>query len=110
MTSCPFCRRTHDSSQAKVVLYLASHNVDQDPWLLPDDAVVDDEAVWVASRGERLVKMTRTERLLAATQIIEAGGTVHEVCTYLALPRDLTVDEDGPGLDHLLSHFTILIS
>ncbi|MGK5559192.1 hypothetical protein ACSNOI_47105, partial [Actinomadura kijaniata] len=45
------------------------------PWLLPDDGIVDYIAVEIAASGHRPVRLTRTERLLAAALILAAGGS-----------------------------------
>jgi len=37
----------------------------QDPWLLPDDGIVDDVAVDIAAHGYRRVRLTVRERELA---------------------------------------------
>ena len=44
-----------------------------DPWLLPEDGIIDPVAVAVAARGQRRVALTGRERLLAAAAILAAG-------------------------------------
>lgn len=101
MSRCPVCGQVHthalSSQRAKLILHLGSYGAVEDPLLLPDDSVVDEEAVWVASHGERLIRMTRPERALAATAIFERGGTAHDVCVYLGLPRTVDVDWNAPS-------------
>jgi hypothetical protein len=58
-----------------------------DPWLLPDDGVTDLQAVAIAVSGERAVRLTRGERLLAAQQILAYDGTEHDVIERLSLPE-----------------------
>ncbi|MGI5225727.1 hypothetical protein [Actinoallomurus sp. CA-142502] len=45
------------------------------PWLLPEDGIVDPVAVAVSAAGTRRVRLTPTERRLAAAHILAAGGT-----------------------------------
>lgn len=42
--------------------------------VLPDDQIVDEVAVQVAASGQRPVRLTATERELAAEQIMAGGG------------------------------------
>lgn len=60
-----------------------------DDWLLLDDDVYDEQAVIVASRGSRRVKLTARERVAAATAILLHRGTASQVCTRLSLPRTI---------------------
>lgn len=57
-----------------------------DPWLLADDGIVDHTAIWVASHGQRPVRLTRHERELAGMAIILRGGSAAAVISYLRLP------------------------
>ena len=56
-----------------------------DLWLLPDDGLVDMLAVRVAANGYRPVRLTRTERKLAALQILEHGGKAADLYERLSL-------------------------
>lgn len=54
-----------------------------DPGLLPDDGTIDAIAVDIAVKGTRLVRLTNTERELAAHRIILSGGTVETIQHHL---------------------------
>ena len=60
-------------------------NMPDDAWLLPPDEVTDLQAVSLAVHGERAVRLTYQERLLAARQILAYGGTEYEVVMRLTL-------------------------
>lgn len=80
--------RRRECAQAKSNAMLADgHYRDvyypDDPELLPDDGHVDATAVDVAASGTRIVRLTHTERELAARRILAAGGTVETVCARL---------------------------
>ena len=64
-----------------------------DPWLLPDDDVLDQLAVQVAASGERKVRLTAAERLAAAILILAGRGTVRDVCVRLSLPVIVSEDD-----------------
>jgi len=58
----------------------------QDPWLLPEDGIVDLIAVDVAAHGYRRVRLTWQERFLAEQRIRAEGGTDEDVRDRLSLP------------------------
>jgi hypothetical protein len=62
---------------------------DTGAWLIPDDGIIDDVAVDVAARGQRLVCLTRTERKLAARRILAEGGTYAQVARNLGCGKDM---------------------
>ncbi len=54
----------------------------QDPWLLPEDGVVDDVAVDIAAHGYRRVRLTVRERELAlakAARLYENGAVLTDI-------------------------------
>jgi hypothetical protein len=53
------------------------------PWLLEDDGIVDEVAVAVAAAGLRDVRLTETERRLAAARIMADHGHLGIVCRRL---------------------------
>jgi DNA-binding NarL/FixJ family response regulator len=52
-------------------------------WLLPDDGIIDPVAVEVAAAGTRRVRLTVSERRLAAALILTRGGTVNDIAARL---------------------------
>lgn len=82
---------TADRAQrrATAVISRATAGCAADPWLLLDNDVFDEQAVNIASRGMRKVKLTLRERVAAATAIFLHRGTVSQVCKRLSLPRIL---------------------
>jgi hypothetical protein len=52
-------------------------------WLLREDGVVDEIAVEVAAAGTRPVRLTPTERRLAAALILCRGGSVTDIANRL---------------------------
>jgi hypothetical protein len=62
-----------------------------DRWLLPEDGIVDDIAVDIAARGERPVRLTPTERRLAAKRILAGGGNVVTVAIRLRIQPQAAV-------------------
>lgn len=72
-----------------------------DPWLLyPDDGVVDRVAVSIAVYGERLVRLSYSERVVAAMVLLRHGSTIAALCIRIALPfivsEDLTCRKPMP--------------
>jgi hypothetical protein len=64
-----------------------------DPWLLhPDDGVIDRIAISVAVYGERRVKLSHSERIIAAKTLLRHGSTTPALCTRLALPYIVSED------------------
>ena len=57
-----------------------------DPWLLPDDGIIDDIAVDVAVKGLRPVRLTQRERELAGAGILALGGSEDALRANLSLP------------------------
>ena len=53
------------------------------PWLLPEDGIVDPVAVAVTAAGTRRVRLTPAERRFAAAHILAAGGTPTTVARRL---------------------------
>jgi hypothetical protein len=53
------------------------------PWLIPDDGIVDDVAIEIAVRGRRPVCLTRLERSVAAALILAMGGGTRDLCERL---------------------------
>lgn len=97
----PSRRMSHDPKLARreavALIELASFGEPEDPWLLPEDGTTDTRAVEAVIGGRR-VKLTRRERLVAATLILEEGLTANEVCHRLALPRSVEVVWKTDGL------------
>lgn len=50
-----------------------------DKWVIPEDGVIDALAVRIAASGQRRVRLTRTERRLAAALIVARGGNAYQV-------------------------------
>ena len=76
-------------------------NMPDDAWLLPPDDVTDLQAVSLAVHGERAVRLTYQERLLAARQILAYGGTEYEVVMRLNLKGDQWITKThGTRLKH----------
>ena len=59
---------------------------DDDDWVLPDDGLIDQQAVLLAAQRVRPVKLTPTERLEAATLALAYGATTSEVLQAVSLP------------------------
>lgn len=93
---CQLCGWQHTPSiaeeKANILVRLATIGGMPDPWLLDEDGSTDYRAVEVARMGGRLVKLTRHERLIAATLILEDGGHAPDVCEHLGLPRVFEID------------------
>ncbi len=53
------------------------------PWLLPEDGIVDEIAVELTVRGVRRVALTPGERLAAAALILASGGTRYPIAKRL---------------------------
>lgn len=91
---CLRCQAKHSQAEARrrmtalarEVIELATGDADQDLWLLPDDGLIDQQAVRVAASGERPVMLTWRERERAGAVILARGGTPQEVCKRLSLP------------------------
>ena len=80
---------------AEKIISLATQGVppEKDPWLLhPDDGVVDQIAVSTAAYGERRVKLSHSERIVAARTLLRHGSTVAALCTRLTLPYMVSED------------------
>jgi xanthine/CO dehydrogenase XdhC/CoxF family maturation factor len=56
-----------------------------DPWMLPDDGIIDRIAVEIAAKGERRVRLTAPERRAAAEIILACGGTVKVIAERLCM-------------------------
>lgn len=54
-------------------------------WLLPEDGICDPVAIDLAARGVRPVALTPTERRIAATRILAAGGTATTLARRLRM-------------------------
>lgn len=94
---CDRCGWPHDqhtlaARRARVLVDLTTLGEPDDPWGLPDDDTIDPRAIEVARLGKRRVKLTRHERLIAATFILEDGHHAGTVCERLALPRSYDVE------------------
>jgi hypothetical protein len=59
-----------------------------DPWVLDEDGIVDEVAVEIAAAGTRPVRLTPTERRLAAALILSREGTVNDIATRLHTNND----------------------
>ena len=57
------------------------------PWLIPDDGIIDDLAVELAVRGRRPVRLTRLERACAAAMILALGGSTNDLCQRLKVSK-----------------------
>jgi hypothetical protein len=80
---------------AEKIISLATQGVipEKDPWLLyPDDGVIDQIAVSIAAYGERRVKLSRSERIVAARTLLRHGSTVAALCRRLTLPYIISED------------------
>lgn len=64
---------------------MAGRALTADPWLLPDDGIIDPVAVRIAAQGERPVALTAPERRVAAEMILSRGGTVKTVAERLRM-------------------------
>ncbi len=53
------------------------------PWLLPEDGIVDEIAVELTVRGVRRVPLTPGERRAAAALILASGGSRYRVARRL---------------------------
>ncbi|GGP92223.1 DNA-binding CsgD family transcriptional regulator [Actinomadura coerulea] len=53
------------------------------PRVLPEDGIVDPIAIEIAVSGSRPVDLTHTERVLAAAQILAAGGGASTIAARL---------------------------
>ena len=54
-------------------------------WLLPEDGILDPIAIDLAARGVRPVALTPTERRIAATRILAAGGSTTTLARRLRM-------------------------
>ena len=54
-------------------------------WLLPDDGIIDELAVEIAASGQRVVRLTCTERRAAAVRILAAGGNAYTIANRLRM-------------------------
>jgi len=54
-------------------------------WLLPEDGVIDPVAVEIAARGTRRVRLTATERRMAAAVILDRGGSPNDLARRLCM-------------------------
>lgn len=55
-------------------------------WQLPEDGIVDQVAVRAAVEGtdpDRVIRLTRTEQIIAATLLATRGATPAEIATRL---------------------------
>ncbi|MFB9830939.1 hypothetical protein [Actinoallomurus acaciae] len=72
-------------------------------WLLPEDGVIDPVAIELAATGERSVALTESERRIAASLILTAGGTPNLIAKRLhmahtnarALADEITADRSA---------------
>jgi hypothetical protein len=64
-----------------------------DPMLLPDDGIRDGHAIDIVIHGRRRERLTYTERIEAATEMIRRGANAKEVCLNLSLPVVITEAE-----------------
>ena len=78
--------------RAKQIISKATDGARVDKTLLADDGLEDEVAVDIAVSGERRVRLTARERLLAAMAILKNGGTVRDVCVRLGLPAIVSED------------------
>lgn len=53
------------------------------PWLLPEDGIVDEIAVELTVKGTRRVPLTPGERLAVAALILASGGTRYRIAKRL---------------------------
>lgn len=58
------------------------------PWLIDDDGIIDPISIDLTATGNRRVRLTPTERRLAAAVILARGGTVHDVARRLHIGHD----------------------
>lgn len=80
---------------AEKIISIATQGVlpEDDPWLLhPDDGVIDQIAVSIAAYGERRVRLSHSERVIAARTLLRHGSTVSALCTRLILPYIVSED------------------
>lgn len=54
-------------------------------WTIPEDGIIDPLAVEIAASGQRRVRLTWTERRIAAALIMARGGTSYQVAKRLGL-------------------------
>jgi hypothetical protein len=54
-------------------------------WLLPEDGIIDPVAIEIAARGTRRVRLTTTERRMAAVLILDRGGSSNDLAQCLCL-------------------------
>ena len=57
------------------------------PWLIPDDGIVDEVAIETAVRGRRPVRLTRLERACAAALILATGGSTDDLVRQLRVSK-----------------------
>lgn len=55
--------------------------------LLPEDGIVDEVAVDIAVRGQRIVRLTSRERRLVAEQMIADGAEMETIAEHLGVCR-----------------------
>lgn len=74
------------------------------PWRLPDDGIVDLQAVHIVISGERSVRLTRPEAALVARHLAEAGIPYEQIAARVGctprMARTLALGELCQGLDH----------
>jgi len=75
------------------IIRLATTGIDDDPYLLPDDGLIDPLAVEIVIYGERRIALTHAERLAAATALVQRRGTARMISMRLSLPRIITESE-----------------
>ena len=73
-----------DVLRARLVIR-RTEQAERDPWVLPEDGVLDPRAVEVAASGERRVRLTRREQRAAAARILAHGGTAWTIAKRLHL-------------------------
>jgi hypothetical protein len=81
--------------KAKKIISAATQGIspEKDPWLLhPDDGVIDRLAISIAVYGERRVKLSYSERLVAAKTLLRHGSTIAALCVRLTLPYIVSED------------------
>lgn len=89
----PGCRLPGSKAKGLCPRHYRRWRADQEPeadlnLIQPDDGIVDYIAVELAVKGTRVVRMTQTERRVAADKILAAGGDVVTVSERLGIPYE----------------------
>ena len=101
---CVGCQRRNAKGEVRRLARVAAENIislsvegvlpEEDAWLLhPDDGIIDRIAVSIAVYGEARVRLSNSERIVAATTLLRHGSTVAALCIRLALPYIVSEDQ-----------------